>query len=246
MTILRCAEVSKRYINGRRVVSALENVTFEAGGGDFVSIVGRSGSGKSTLLKLIAGIENPTSGSIEVSSGEETKIGMVFQNNSVFPWKTVEGNLTFSLKISGASAQVRESEAVRIATMVGLEPKEFLSRFPRDLSGGELRRLAIGMTLAAGASLLLFDEPTSQLDYLAKYQIGQTVQTIWLAQRFTALYVTHDIDEAILLGDRVLLMDAGTVKDRIDIDLPRPRARAMIESPAFLQLRRTVLERFER
>jgi ABC-type nitrate/sulfonate/bicarbonate transport system ATPase subunit len=130
--------------------------------------------------------------------------------------------------------------------MVGLDPAVFLDRFPRDLSGGESRRLAIGMTLVAGASLMLFDEPTSQLDYLAKYQLGQIVQDIWLAQRFTALYVTHDIDEAILLGSRLLLLDEGMVKDQFEITLPRPRVRMMIESAAFTQLRNSVLERFER
>jgi ABC-type nitrate/sulfonate/bicarbonate transport system ATPase subunit len=175
MSLIQCIGLTKRYANGTGVLSALEDVTFEAGAGEFVTIVGRSGSGKSTLLRLVAGIETPTAGRIEVSPSQ-TRIGMVFQSNSVFPWNTVEDNLTFSLRMRGSPKHIRHQEAKRVATMIGLDPGVFLNRFPRDLSGGESRRLAIGMTLVAGAGLMLFDEPTAQLDYLAKYQLGHVVQ----------------------------------------------------------------------
>ena len=122
MIALRCEDLSKRFSHPRGLATALANVSFEVEQGQFITIVGRSGCGKSTLLRLIAGIETPTSGKIEFESNQRPKIGMVFQNNAVFPWRTVEGNLTFALEAVGMSSQMRKTEAVRIAALVGLDP----------------------------------------------------------------------------------------------------------------------------
>jgi NitT/TauT family transport system ATP-binding protein len=227
-------------------VRALIDVSFSTDEGEFLTIVGPSGSGKTTLLKIIAGIERPTSGIVKFSEqSSQSKLGLVFQNASVFPWRTVKGNLTYALESDGTSKSDREAEAIRLCKLVGLDPGVFLKKYPKELSGGETRRVAIGMMLAAKANVLLFDEPTSQLDYLAKIMIGQMVQSLWLNKRFTGIYVTHDIDEAILLGSRVLILDRGRVKDKFPVPLPRPRNTAMISSHEFSSLREEILRRFE-
>jgi ABC-type nitrate/sulfonate/bicarbonate transport system ATPase subunit len=171
---------------------------------------------------------------------------MVFQGNSVFPWRTVERNLTYGLEAEGASARQLRAEAPRLCHLVGLDPDSFLGKYPRELSGGELRRVAIGMALSVRANILLFDEPTAQLDYVSKLQVGQTVQALARERLFTSLYVTHDIDEALLLGDRLMFLEAGRVKDELIIALPRPRSVETLATSDFAALRKEALTRFER
>jgi ABC-type nitrate/sulfonate/bicarbonate transport system ATPase subunit len=244
---ISCQNLSKTFRSeSGGMVKALADVSFSVKGGEFLTVVGPSGCGKSTLLKLIAGVEEPSEGTVSFELNEaDVRIGLVFQTSSIFPWRTVEKNLTYSLEVNGASRQERASEAVRLCQLVGLEPEVFLKKYPKELSGGEARRVAIGMVLAAKSNVLLFDEPTAQLDYVAKLKIGQTVQSLWLATRFTVIYVTHDIDEAILLGDEVLIMEGGRVKEQFKVALPRPRTTATLSSPAFSDLRGRILRRFE-
>jgi NitT/TauT family transport system ATP-binding protein len=244
---ISCQNLSKTFRSeSGGTVRALADISFSVKGGEFLTVVGPSGCGKSTLLKLIAGVEEPSAGTVSFEKNEAgVRIGLVFQTSSIFPWRTVEKNLTFSLEVNGTSRQERASEAVRLCRLVGLEPETFLKKYPKELSGGESRRVAIGMVLAAKSNVLLFDEPTAQLDYVAKLKIGQTVQSLWLATPFTVIYVTHDIDEAILLGDEVLIMESGRVKDQFKVVLPRPRTAATLSSPEFSYLRGRILRRFE-
>lgn len=242
-----CKNVSKTYaaISGSSF-PALVDISLSVRAGEFVSIVGPSGSGKTTLLRIIAGISPPSSGSVTIGdSGPEPRIGMVFQGNSVFPWRTVQGNLSYSLEVRGLRHPERRSEAARLCQLVGLSPEMFLKKYPSELSGGETRRVAIAMALGAKVNLLLLDEPTSQIDYVAKLKIDLTVQDLWIEEKFTAIYVTHDIDEAILLGDRILILQAGHITNEIPVNLPRPRWVGTLASGEFARLREDILRRFE-
>lgn len=223
-------------------VAALTDVSLTIESGEFLTIVGPSGCGKSTLLQILSGIDKQTSGIIQTAApNAELRIGFVFQANTVFPWRTVEANLAYPLAIKGAKPALQVSEAVRIAKLVGLNPDIFLKKYPRELSGGETRRVAIGMALAHAANVMFMDEPTSQLDFLTRFQMQQTVQKLWLENGFTVVYVTHDIDEAILLGSRVMIMRAGRVKEIIEIALPRPRNKSTLADPVFIKYQEQIM-----
>lgn len=239
-----CDHLIKDYRTTKgRLVRALNNVTIEVENGEFLTVVGSSGSGKSTLLRLIAGLEKPTAGSVKDFAGDsDGRIGFVFQGNSVFPWRTVEGNLTYALETRGQTREFRREKAAELCRLVGLEPALFLNKYPRELSGGETRRVAIGIALSAGASLLLFDEATSQLDYVSRLKLQSKVQELWLAHRPTAIYVTHDIDEAIILGMRIAVLSDGQLKDVIRVDLPVPRGREVLAMPLSVALREQILK----
>src|SRR5580765_5182676 len=135
MTAINCVDVTKRYLHKNKVVIALNGVTFSTESGEFLAVIGPSGSGKSTLVRLIAGLESPDSGIIHLSSDKKRDIGLVFQSNAVFPWRTVAGNLTFALESRGVKRKVRQQEAIRLSKLVGLDSEIFLTRYPRDLSG---------------------------------------------------------------------------------------------------------------
>lgn len=227
-----------------RTTRALDNVSLSVSAGEFLTIVGPSGCGKTTFLNLIAGIDHPDVGSIEFGDDGSTRIGMVFQGNSVFPWLTVERNLSFSMEAAGMGRAQWVPRVEALCNTVGLDPSEHLKKYPSELSGGERRRVAIGMALSMDVGLLLFDEPTSQLDYVARFQIGQTIQHLWQARRFTAIFVTHDIDEAIRLGDRVVLMNGGSKASEVEVDLPRPRDMETLASAGFADIRRRILTAF--
>ncbi len=227
--------------------TALNDVSFSVEQGEFLTIVGPSGCGKSTLLQILAGIQNPDTGSVNVSnSGVPLRFGFVFQANSVFPWRTVEGNLSYALELKGLDKAARRAQATKIAQLVGLAPDKFLNKFPRELSGGENRRVAIGMALAYDANVLFMDEPTSQLDFMTRFKMQQIVQELWLKNQFTAVYVTHDIDESILLGDRVMVLDKGIVKEIIPVKLPRPRNKTTFADPRFIRLQEELISCCER
>lgn len=247
MTSISLTNVCKTYrLLSGITVDAVKNVTLEIESGEFLTIVGISGCGKSTLLQLIAGIENATSGTIQTGDKHSNpRLGFVFQANTVFPWRTVKNNLVYALEVRGENADRRELEARRLCQLVGLNPDRYLNKHPKELSGGEMRRVAIGMSIAYEANVLLLDEPTSQLDYVTRLSMQQMVQSLWLEQPFTAIYVTHDIEEAVFLGDRVLLMEKGAVKDAIKINLPRPRGREVLDDPVFLNHRDWILSRLE-
>jgi len=215
------------------VAEALVDVSFDLDAGQFLSIVGPSGSGKSTLLNLIAGVYTPTSGSIQYSGGKLPHLGYLLQSNALFPWRTVRRNLTYSNDLRRISREQSDTEATELCRQLGLDPQAYLDKYPRELSGGEQRRVALGMAVAMAPAILLLDEPGSQLDYKAKWAIQRLVQEIAMRHRFAVICVTHDLEEAVFLGDRVIVLNAGRVEDRVEIDLPRPRRNELRTSAQF-------------
>ena len=216
-------------------VEAVSKVSLHVDPGEFVSIIGPSGCGKSTLLNAVAGFLKPTGGTITVDGeavdGPSADRGMVFQQYSLFPWKTVRGNVEFGLKMKGKSKHSREVAARTLLGLAGLLP--FENQYPDRLSGGMKQRVGIVRALATGPKVLLLDEPFGSLD----------AQTRVIMLKISVLFVTHDIDEAIFLSDRVYCMTArpGTIKAEIMVPLERPRQQAMMMSSEFLALRRGLM-----
>lgn len=222
---LHLEKISKEFKNLR----VLENISFTVEENEFICLVGPSGSGKTTLLRIIGGLEQPTSGRVLMNgkkiSPENGDIGFVFQENSLFPWLTVEKNIKFGLEEAGIPA-VRQTEIVaRYIDLVGL--KGFEKFYPQQLSGGMKQRAGIARAMAYGPKLLLMDEPFAALDAQTRNIMQKELLDIWSGERKTVLFVTHSIDEAVFLADKVVVMSAGpgTVKDILRIEMPRPRKR---------------------
>lgn len=229
---------------GAPPVPVLEHVGLEVERGEFVCIVGPSGCGKSTLLKVIAGFVPAGEGEVRVEgqpvTGPDRRRILVFQESGVFPWSTVEENIRFGL---GGKSKPEQDEIIRhYVAMVGL--MGFERCYPRELSGGMRQRLEIARALAASPDIIYMDEPFGALDYLTRLRMRADLIRIWQAERKTILLVTHDIEEAIQLADRVLVMSArpSKVKATVTVDLPRPRD---IDAPEYLALRDLVLENIE-
>lgn len=241
--LLECRSIGKRHLSHSGTeVTALDGISFSLQKGQLLSIVGPSGSGKSTLLNIIAGVYEPSHGNVQLlDNGRPPKIGYVLQNNALFPWLTVRKNLTYSLDIHGIARKESDSIAADLCARLGLSPEIFLDKFPKELSGGEQRRIAIGMAIATTPDLLLLDEPGSQLDYEAKWGIQLLIQEIAFRERLAVICVTHDIEEAVFLGDRIMVLRAGRIADVIDIELPRPRGNDVRASDQFTVYRRLLL-----
>jgi NitT/TauT family transport system ATP-binding protein len=226
-------------------VEAVTDVDIRVEPGEFVSIIGPSGCGKSTLLNAVAGFLKPTSGSVTVDgervSGPSADRGMVFQQYSLFPWKTVRQNVEFGLKMKGIERYRREQAARTLLGIAGLS--QFENRYPDSLSGGMKQRVGIVRALATGPKVLLLDEPFGALDAQTRLIMQQVLTNMWQNLKISVLFVTHDIDEAIFLSDRVYCMTArpGTVKAEIAIPLERPRKQSMMMSTEFLALRRGLM-----
>jgi NitT/TauT family transport system ATP-binding protein len=209
--------------------------------GEFLSLLGPSGCGKSTFLNVLAGLAPPTSGDIRVDgepvSAARQKLGFVFQGYALFPWRTVRRNVEAGLEIRGMKRAERRSEAERFLRLVGLH--DFADHFPHQLSGGMRQRVAIARALAYGPEILLMDEPFGALDAQTRELLQQELLTIWEQSATTVVFVTHSIDEAIFLSDRIAVLGRGPgrVKEIIDVDLPRPRHAELRHSPAFVALR---------
>ncbi|HEY5974237.1 MAG TPA: ABC transporter ATP-binding protein [Geobacteraceae bacterium] len=235
--------LNKKYLTSGSAVVALEEINLTIGEGEFVSIVGASGCGKSTLLRIIAGLENGFAGSVKLGgspiSGPGLDRGMVFQEHRLIPWLTVENNVAFGL--NGRKNGEKERVVREHLELVGLAG--FAKAYPHQLSGGMAQRVAIARALVNQPGLLLLDEPFGALDALTKIQMQQEILRIWEAERTTMVLVTHDIDEAIYLGDRVVVMSSrpGTVKRIVPVDLPRPRDRSSLE---FIQIRKAIYAEF--
>ncbi len=226
-------------------VDAVDNVSIHVEPGEFVSIVGPSGCGKSTLLNAVAGFLKPTHGSVTVDSedvdGPSADRGMVFQQYSLFPWKTVRENVEFGLKMRGMDRYKREAAARTLLGLSGL--LAFENQYPDRLSGGMKQRVGIVRALATGPKVLLLDEPFGALDAQTRVIMQQILTNMWQRLKISVLFVTHDIDEAIFLSDRVYCMTArpGTIKAEIAIPLERPRQQSMMMSSEFLALRRGLM-----
>ena len=226
-------------------VEAVSDASICVNPGEFISIIGPSGCGKSTLLNAVAGFLKPTRGEVAVD-GEPVERpsadrGMVFQQYSLFPWKTVRENVEFGLKMKGIDRNRREQSARTLLGLAGL--LSFENQYPDSLSGGMKQRVGIIRALATGPKVLLLDEPFGALDAQTRIIMQQILTNIWQRLKTSVLFVTHDIDEAIFLSDRVYCMTArpGTIKAEIAIPLERPRHQLMMMSSEFLALRRGLM-----
>jgi len=206
-------------------VVALQDISFSVGSGEFFCIVGPSGCGKTTLLRILAGLETATSGDVTVSVTQKGRPvnSMVFQEQSVFPWMTVRDNVAYGLRLRGISKKERWKIAEGYITMIGLS--KFADCYPHQLSGGMKQRVSVARAFANDPEILLMDEPFGALDEQNRILLQQELLRIWEGTRKTAVFITHSIDEALCLGDRILVMTAhpGTIKCIVNNDLPRPR-----------------------
>lgn len=226
---LQIRELSKHYLLDGQPMEVLKGIDLRVKPGEFVSIVGASGCGKSSLLRLIAGLESDYSGDMQLDGKAITTTslerGIVFQDHRLFPWKTVAQNIAIALKRSPLTRQekaLRVAEHIRLVNLQGFE-----NAYPHQLSGGMAQRAAIARALITQPKLLLLDEPFGALDALTRISMQRELQRIWVQHRSTMIMVTHDVEEALYLGDRVIVMDArpGRIKYEIDVDLPHPRER---------------------
>jgi NitT/TauT family transport system ATP-binding protein len=229
--MIEIESVSQRFeISGRKSHLALSDINLKVEDGAFVSILGPSGCGKSTLLYIVGGFVNPTQGVAKVKGtiikGPGPDRGPVFQEFALFPWKTVLGNVMYGLRQQGVKRAEAEAQSHRLIEMVGL--KGYENFYPKELSGGMKQRVAIARTLAYQPSVLLMDEPFGALDAHTRTRLQNDLLNIWERDRKTVLFVTHSVDEAVFLSDKVVVMtrSPGRIKQIVDIELPRPRRRA--------------------
>ncbi|QLH81735.1 ABC transporter ATP-binding protein [Halosimplex pelagicum] len=235
--------LSKVYDPDGEHVVAVDDVTLNIDAGEFITVLGPSGCGKSTLMNCIAGFIEPTGGNIyadgEVVNGPGADRGLVFQDNRLLPWKTIEENVELGPKMRGA---VTDGRARRLLEEMGLDG--FEDAYPAELSGGMQQRAEIARLLANDPEIMLMDEPFSALDALTKEILQEMLLEVWDEDNRTVVFITHDVEEAIFLADRILVMTAapGRVKELIDVDLDRPRDRSVTTTDRFTELKEHVLE----
>jgi len=221
-------------------VRALDKLSFGLQANEFFCIVGPSGCGKSTLLRLAAGLVAPSSGTIHFDSQEKPRTALVFQDHGLLPWLKVIDNVAFGLEMQGVAKRERHRRAGALIEQFGL--RDFGNHYPHQLSGGMRQRVGIARALLSDPHILLMDEPFGALDAQTRLVLQAELLRLWSEQRKTVLYVTHDIDEAIVLGDRVLVMTGrpGRVRDIIPIHLPRPRDLSVTASQEFLEIKQKI------
>ena len=231
----------KKYNTRKGEVVALNGVNFDIKENEFICVIGPSGCGKSTLLNIIAGLLEPTAGQILVDGkpiqGTGTDRGVVFQQYALFPWLTVKKNVEFGLKLKGLSKDECDSIAMKYLKMVELE--KFADSYPKELSGGMKQRVAIARAYAMNPEVLLMDEPFGALDAQTRTQLQTELLKAWQEENKTCFFVTHDIEEAIVLATRVVIMSArpGRIKEVVDIDIPYPRDQETKMSERFIELK---------
>lgn len=242
-----CIEnVSKVFQEKTGHVTALENTNFCVKDSEFVTILGPSGCGKSTILRIIAGLEEPSSGRVLLDDREIREPGrdrgMVFQSYTLFPWLNVEENIAFGLNVAGRSKSEQQDAVRYYIEKIGL--KGFEKAFPRKLSGGMKQRVAIARALANDPEVLLMDEPFGALDAQTRSVMQELLLSVWDESHKTILFVTHDVEEAVFIGDTIYVMTArpGRIKARIDVNLPPQRTYDLKLSDEFLRIKREVLE----
>lgn len=229
--------ITKRFVTSDGVITAVDDVSFSIAAGEFVSIIGPSGCGKSTVFNIVGGLIGDYEGRVTVAgdivSGTHPAIGMVFQEESTFPWRTVLENVAFPLEVNGVGKRERLERAKHFVSMVGLSG--FERRYPAELSGGMRQRVALARTLASEPRILLMDEPFAALDEQTRLLLGDRVLQIQQALKQTTLLITHNLTEAVQLSDRVLVMTyrPGRLKRVVDIHLPHPRDSEVVSSDAF-------------
>lgn len=244
--VLEVENLGREFPGAHGRVTALRDVSFKVHRREFLCVIGPSGCGKSTLIRMVAGLDHPTSGRMLVDGrdvrGPGPDRGMVFQGYTLFPWLTVTRNVMFGLQMNGMEATQAQSEARQWINLVGLS--RFENAYPAQLSGGMKQRTAIARALAANPRILLMDEPFGALDAQTRAQMQAHLLEIWRNVDVTILFITHDLDEAILLADRILVLKAnpGEVQEVIEVPVPRPRSLAQINSVEFLATRRRLDE----
>jgi NitT/TauT family transport system ATP-binding protein len=234
--------VGQIYRTSGQEVAAVADISLEVRPGRFVVLVGPSGCGKSSLLMMMAGLRRPTSGTISISGApidvpDPNRVGVVFQEPSLFPWLTAEENVEFPLTLRGVSRKDRRARAEEALLLVGLEG--FGKRHPHELSGGMKQRVSIARGLVQDPPVLLMDEPFAALDEQTRMTMGDELLRIWAATGKTIIFVTHSLTEAVYLADEVVVMSPrpGTIVDRLEVNLPRPRTFEMLSGDAFGSLR---------
>ena len=237
--------ICKSFPSIRGTVYAIKDFNLAVEDGEFVSVVGPSGCGKSTFLRIVAGLIEATSGNLKIIPGEDPNKpinNVVFQEYAIFPWKTVLDNVAFGLQMRGINAKKRKEIAYSWLEKVGLT--DFAHYYPHQISGGMKQRVSIARALANDPEVLLMDEPLGALDAQTRNVLQEELLRLWEADRKTVIYITHSIDEAVLLGDRVVLMTAhpGTNKAIFDVNLPRPRNLKTTGTPEFASLTYTIWE----
>ena len=243
---LQVSNISMQFRTRRgSEVTAVGNLSLAVGDREFISIVGPSGCGKSTLLRAIAGLVEPSGGEVLLDGrqieGPSAERGMVFQSYTLFPWLTVRGNVEFGSRLKALPAAQRTKIVQEYIEMVGL--KGFEHHYPKELSGGMMQRVAIARALANDPEVLLMDEPFGALDAQTRIIMQELLINLWQRTPKTVLFVTHDIDEAIFLSQRVYIMTArpGRIKQTLEVNLPHPRKLDLLTDPVFIEMKRAVL-----
>jgi NitT/TauT family transport system ATP-binding protein len=248
--VISVQDLSRIFVadHGRELVTtrALGPLTLSIPDLQFVSIVGRSGSGKTTLLRLIAGLIEPSAGRVVVDgatvSGPGPDRAVVFQQSALYPWRTVEANVRLGLELSRLASR-READEItqRYLALVGLTG--FARHYPHQLSGGMQQRVGLARALAVSPTHLLMDEPFGSLDAILRRELGAELLRIWEQTRRTVVFVTHSVEEALTLSDRIVVLRQGQVVRDLEVDLPRPRdPESVAEEPGFMPLRRELME----
>jgi NitT/TauT family transport system ATP-binding protein len=246
MSILEITRVSKTFPGANGGTVALQATDLSVQENDFITILGPSGCGKSTLLRMVAGLDTPTAGSIELDGrpvrGPGADRGMVFQSYTLFPWLTVLQNVCFGLREKGMAEADQHDLARQFIAKVGLEG--FEGHFPKQLSGGMQQRTALARALANNPRILLMDEPFGALDHQTRELMQELLEGIWEAERKTVLFVTHDIDEAIFMANRVVVMSArpGRIKCDLPVPIDHPRHYSVKTKPVFSGLKARLTE----
>jgi NitT/TauT family transport system ATP-binding protein len=240
--------VAKTYRRGGLETHALSSVDLAIREGEFLAIVGPSGCGKSTLLRLVAGLIAASAGEVRVAGavvdGPQTNLGIVFQSPVLLDWRTALDNVLIQVELRSLDPSAYRGSALRLLEQVGL--KDFADRYPYELSGGMRQRVAIARALIHDAPLLLMDEPFGALDALTREQMRLDLEALWLATHKTVLFITHSIDEAVLLADRVIVMSPrpGRIERTIDVAMPRPRGLEARRSPEFVEATEAITDIF--
>jgi NitT/TauT family transport system ATP-binding protein len=235
--VLMVEHIGMHFATAEGGVTAIDDISFNVAPGEFLAVIGPSGCGKSTLFNIIGGLLSGYDGKVAVAgekvAGPHSSIGMVFQEESTFPWRNVVDNVAFPLEIAGMAKRERIERARHFVSMVGLDG--FEKRYPAELSGGMRQRVSMARTLASEPKILLMDEPFAALDEQTRLLLGDKVLQIQQQLKQTMLLITHNITEAVQLADRILVMTyrPGRVKRMVDIKLPRPRSSEIVSSEAF-------------
>ena len=238
--------VSKRFDAGDRAVTAIEDVSFDVPRGAFVSILGPSGCGKSTLFNIIAGLLSPSGGDVLLEGasivGRAGQVGYMLQKDLLLPWRSIEDNITLGQTLRGVNKRKARANAAALMDRCGLTG--FEKKKPHQLSGGMRQRAALMRTLLTGKEVLLLDEPFGALDAITRLQLQMTLIDFWQDMRKTILFVTHDVEEALLLSDEILVLTErpGRLRARLPVTLPRPRTPEMLSSPELMALKARLMQ----